>query len=102
LSCNVQESLEDALKHTGNWQRKSSGAETWSNIDGELNAGQPVGVLIRGLGGAGHFLAVVGNATSRSQLLTTNDPYGGITTTKLSSLAGSAHGVWQETYFTKP
>ncbi len=103
VTCNVPDRLEAALKHVGNWQTTSSGAEPWSSIDGELTAGHPVGVLIRLLGGSGHFLAIVGNGTSGNQLITTEDPsYHGRSTVIHSSLASSAHGVWQETYFTQP
>jgi hypothetical protein len=101
-SCNIPASLEDALNHLCHCQKTSSGAEPWAVLDKELCADQPVGVLIKLLGGSGHFLVIVGNRTSSSDLIITEDPYHGRSTVKHSNLSASAHGIWQETYLTQP
>ena len=100
--CDVPDSLKDALMHVGHLQQTVNGAATWAAIDRELQANQPVGVLIRLIGGGGHFLAISGNGTPANQAITVEDPYQGKSVTKWKLLQKSVHGQWFETYFTQP
>jgi len=99
--CNVPDSLERALKYVTHWASTLQGSPTWIRIDQELSAHHPVGVLVRLLGGSGHFVAISGTGAAKSQVLTVEDPFQGRTTTTLAQYAKSAHGVWAETYFTR-
>ena len=102
VRCDVPASLEDALKHISRWAGTHSFAQTWTHVDMELGKGRPVGVLVKLIGGGGHFVTITGNGTQANQVLTVDDPHQGRTTTTHAMLAKSFHGVWAATYDTRP
>jgi hypothetical protein len=100
--CNVPWYLEKALTCIGHLAAPpTSGAETFSYIQSEIDAGRPVGVRIGWFGGGGHFVIVRGyDDTAGNQLVDVEDPWYGPSIVDYAAFATAYQGAgsWTDTY----
>ncbi len=101
--CNKPWYLDKALSITGNLDRMTSHAESFSTIQGEVKASRPLCMRVGWAGGGGHFLAIYGwlVGASGTQYCRTDDPIYGRDRVIFGKLQTSyrSSGTWTHSYF---
>lgn len=102
-SCNQMWNLEDALDAVGH----SAGGPTFGTLDmtaiaQEINAGRPIGCLIKWEGGRGHFVAICGYDVNTMDVLVL-DPASNLRPVPLDVLTYEydGSGNWDSYYLTR-
>ena len=101
--CNKPWSLDAPLRVTDNLQgTPSSGADTFANIQAQLDLGNPVCCHISWTKGGGHFMAIVGYDGSSGDVYL-DDPLYGASTVPFTSFTSlyRGSGRWDYTYYTE-
>jgi hypothetical protein len=106
--CNVDNFLEDALGEAGHFNRLDFDL-TFSDVDGEMRQGRPLGCRIGWFGGGGHFVVIHGTSTDASggsfkNWVAVADPLYGPSDYLIDDFASAyrqGSGEWTHSYFTQ-
>lgn len=100
--CNVYGFLDTSLTRVGHLDHFTGTTSTFSQIQGEINNGRPLGVRTAWSGGGAHFLAIIGYRLFNN-MLAVDDPFYGKSDVGLTTFTSSyqASGSWTHSYFTR-
>jgi hypothetical protein len=101
--CNVYGYLDAALQTVGHFDHIAAGAASVTSVDGEIDAGRPLGIRVEWRGGGAHFLAAVGYLEDAVTYVAVDDPIYGKSDVTYDALNGAYQGlgIWTHSYYTK-
>ena len=102
--CNIPWYLDRALTRVGHLNTWAASSTTMAKIQGEINAGRPLGARVGWASKDGHFVVVSGYSIAGVfNLVTIDDPIYGRSTISLASFQNSyqGSGSWTHTYWTR-
>ena len=102
-ACNVYGFLDRALTTVGHLDHWSGGVASFQSIDGEIDAGRPLGIRVAWSGGGAHFLAIIGYLEDTPNYVAVDDPIYGKSDLTYDTLKTSYQGTgsWTDSYYTK-
>lgn len=101
--CNVYGYLDQALTTVGHLS-SVSGIASFSSVDGEVDAGRPLGIRVAWSGGGAHFLAIIGYLEDTPNWVAVDDPIYGKSDLTYDTLVSGGYqgsGTWTTSYFTQ-
>ena len=102
-ACNIAEPLDNPLTIVGHFDHMVVAAETFADVQGQIDIGRPMCLRVAWSGGGAHFLAAIGYSDQNGQIVSVDDPIYGpsdvVYATLVSSYQGS--GTWTHSYYTR-
>lgn len=101
--CNQPYYLDKGLGATGNLESVSTGAQTPTTVQTQMDAIRPLAIRVGWQGGGGHFILISGIGEEQT-MVAVQDPWFGPSYIKYNVLVEKYQGMghWTHSYFTKP